>query len=103
MMEELSKWCLKWQMNINPDKTQMHFRVKRTAKTKIEFHLGEHLISVVDQYRYLGCTLLQHLSHKATGDSLVGGSGRALGKILRSSTKMKALVTRLLLSCFKPV
>ena len=108
MMEELSKWCLKWQMNINPDKTQIvHFRVKRTAKTKIEFHLGEHLISVVDQYRYLGCTLSQHLSHKATGDSLVGGSGRALGKIIAKHYQNKGLgyktFTKLYQACVVPV
>ena len=108
MMEELSKWCLKWQMNINPDKTQIvHFRVKRTAKTKIEFHLGEHLISVVDQYRYLGCTLSQHLSHKATGDSLVGGSGRALGKIIAKHYQNKGFgyktFTKLYQACVVPV
>ena len=69
----------------------MHFRVKETAKTKIEFHLGEHLISVVDQYCYLGCTLSQHLIHKATGDSLVGGSGTALGKIIAKHYQNKGL------------
>ena len=46
-----------------------------------EFTLGENVIEQIDQYRYLGCTLSEHVNYKIIGIYLSEGAGRALGKL----------------------
>ena len=108
MMDELSNWCRKWRMRVNSDKIQVvHFRGKRVQKTECKFYLGANQISVVKKYRYLGCTITEHLNLKLTGDSLAEGAGRALGKVTAKHFQNKGLgyntYTKLYNTCIIPI
>ena len=79
-------------MKINKDKTKIvHFRPSRKAATKQVFTLGENVIEQIDQYRYLGCTLSEHLNYKIIGNYLSEGAGRALGKQISKFHQNKGL------------
>ena len=65
-------------MKVNYDKTNIvHFRPKRHKITDNVFKLGNETISLVEKYRYLGCTLTEHLNFTTMGDILAEGAGRA--------------------------
>ena len=83
MLDELVVWCKTWRMKVNIEKTQIvHFRSKQTSKTETIFYLGPQALGIVNQYRYLGLILTEHMCYKATGDALAMGAGRALGKLV---------------------
>ena len=83
MLNELHTWCKRWRMTVNTEKTQIiHFRPKRSLKTKTLFHYGSSLIDIVESYQYLGITVNEHLDKQVMGDKLADGATRALGKLL---------------------
>ena len=48
MLNILDKWCRKWRMVINMEKTQIiHFRYKQKPQTSFIFYLGSQPISIV--------------------------------------------------------
>ena len=52
MLNILDKWCRKWRMVINMEKTQIiHFRYKQKPQTSFIFYLGSRPISIVTKYR----------------------------------------------------
>ena len=72
LLDKLHTWCRKWRMKINKDKTKIvHFRPSRKAATKQVFTLGENVIEQIDQYRYLGCTLSEHVNYKIIGKGYI--------------------------------
>ena len=83
MLDELVVWCKTWRMKVNIEKMQIfHFRSKQTSKTETIFYLGPQALGIVNQYRYLGLILTEHMCYKATGDALAMGAGRALRKLV---------------------
>ena len=91
LLNETEKWCYQWRMKINSEKTQIvHFRPKRTSKTKEVFRLGKVELQVVSSYRYLGCTFDEFLNEEVTANTLAEGAGRALGKVYQCFITTKA-------------
>ena len=83
MLNEVSNWCLKWGMRINPSKTQvMHIRNKQRPRTSHVFTCGEHKLSITDTYKYLGYILHEHLSNTRHVEVMTGSAvGRLAGYI----------------------
>ena len=108
LLNETEKWCYQWRMKINSEKTQIvHFRPKRTSKTKEVFRLGKVELQVVSSYRYLGCTFDEFLNEEVTANTLAEGAGRALGKVLSMFYHNKGLgfrtYSKLYESCICPI
>ena len=83
ILNELHTWCKRWRMTVNTEKPQIiHFRPKRSLKTKTLFHYGSSLIDIVERYQYLGITVNEHLDKQVMGDKLADGATCALGKLL---------------------
>ena len=108
MLNELAAWCTKWRMLINSEKSQIiHFRPKRCKKTNYKFTLDLNTLEIVDKYRYLGCTINEHLDSTATGNKQAEGAARALGKLLSKYHSNKGLgyntYKKLFDSCIAPI
>ena len=108
MLNILDKWCRKWRMVINMEKTQIiHFRYKQKPQTSFIFYLGSRPISIVTKYRYLGCTINKFWYKHTIGDALAEGASRALGKVPAKYYKNKGLgyktYTKLYESCVCPI
>ena len=83
MLDKLAEWCKKWRMIGNSDKTQvMHLRRKSDPRTTFQFKLGNDNIEIVENYRYLGLCLNEHLDFTGTVNELYGSASRALGGLI---------------------
>ena len=87
MLDFIEKWCKKWRMAINKDKTQIvHFRRANIPRTNTSFHFGDYSLDVVSFYKYLGVLFDEHLSFEKNASTLADAACRALGAI-RSKLK----------------
>ena len=90
MLDFIEKWCAKWRMAINPDKTQIvHFRHHNTTKTTISFKFGSETLKTVTHYKYLGVTLDEHIDFELNSSILADAAGRALGAIRSKLKQLK--------------
>ena len=64
-LEVLVEWCEEWGVKINVSKSGiMHVRQKRVARTDVQYVIDNEEIPMVEQYRYLGCVVDEHLELK---------------------------------------
>ena len=64
MIDIVYNWCSKWGMVLNRDKSKIiHFRKKNVEQSDFIFHYGPDVLSYCNQYKYLGCTLDEHLDY----------------------------------------
>ncbi len=83
MLDTLSKWCSKWRLNINIDKTKgIDFRMPSIVKTEYNFTCPVNNICVVDSYKYLGLMFNEHLDKNMMTKSVAKSANRALGLII---------------------
>ncbi len=83
MLEILSKWCSKWILNINTDKTKVvHFRISSIAKTDHNFICSGNNICVVDTYKYIGLMFNEHLDKNMMAKYVAKSANIALGVII---------------------
>lgn len=76
----LYKWCRKWRMCVNQDKTQVvHFRPVRTAITEYTFKFGDSVLDLVKEYKYLGVVFDEHMYFRSNADILSASACRAMG------------------------
>ena len=82
MLNFVAEWCSKWKMAINEDKTQIvHFRPTRKPRSDFVWKFNEHSLQLVDQYKYLGVILNEHMDFNITATSLSGAASRAVGML----------------------
>ena len=101
-------WCCKWRLSVNDVKSKVvHFRKKSHVRSDFEFHIGRNILHYVDQYKYLGVTLSEHLDFSITSSSLADLASRALGAV---NSKFKVLknmgfssYSKLFDSCVSPI
>ena len=83
MLDYLSKWCIKNQMEVNINKTKIvHFRKTNCERTVFNFHLGNRSIEVCETYEYLGIILNEHLDYTETANALSESAGRAFSSLI---------------------
>jgi hypothetical protein len=69
MLDVLDQWCMQWNINVNPSKSEIiHFRNKAVKETIYTFKSGDINLNVVNGYRYLGLYLNEFLDFKVTAD-----------------------------------
>ena len=66
----------------------MHIRRKGVKKTLKEFYVDGERIDVVEKYKYLGCTVNEHLECKGMIEERAMAGTRALSSWLRSCRAM---------------
>ncbi len=86
----VEKWCKKWRLKINVDKTNVvHFRGKSTKPTDYNFLFDNNVLIKVDKYKYLGIILQEHLDFNVTSSVLASAAGSALGAIISKFKSFK--------------
>ena len=90
MLDYIRKWCNKWRMGINTEKTQVvHFRRKNTPQTAFCFTFGDSLLEIVPFYKYLGVIFDENLNFDKTSSVLADAACRALGAIRSKLRNLK--------------
>jgi len=65
MLNILYKWCLKWQVKVNIEKSKIvHFRKQKRKLTEFKFYLGKNELEIVHKYKYLGEIFDENLTFK---------------------------------------
>ena len=58
----LVEWCEEWGVGINVSKCGiMHMRKKGAVRSKMSYSIGGEELPLVTNYKYLGCTVVEHL------------------------------------------
>ena len=87
MLNIVSKWCSKWRLAINREKTQIiHFRKKTEQQSNYSFMFESMSLNYVPSYKYLGFVFHEFMSFAEGKKALSDSASRALGAIL---SKMK--------------
>ena len=85
----LQEWCEQWAIKVNVKKCGvMHIRKKEIKKTLKEFYVDGERIDVVEKYKYLGCTVNEHLECKGMIEERAMAGTRALSSWLRNCRAM---------------
>ena len=83
IISTLKTWCDRWRMVVNIEKTQIvHFRNKNIKKTEYNFKCGAYDLRVVEEYKYLGIFLNEHLDFSYTSKVLAKSGSRALTALI---------------------
>ena len=63
----------------------MHVRRKGMKRTEEKFYVGGDEVKVVEEYKYLGCVVNEHLQSARIAEERAKAGARALGDWLRRS------------------
>ena len=86
LLDVLHEWCNKWEVQINPKKTQVvHFRKKRKPRSLYSFSCGPHSLTYTEKYKYLGFWLNEHLDFSQSLDNVVISAKKAVGTLIGKS------------------
>ena len=108
MLNKMHEWCHKWRLKVNISKSNIvHFRPPRAKLTQFVFQYGDKNLEIVNEYKYLGVILDQHLSFKTCSKTLADSGGRALSAVMSKFKQFKDIgfntFTRMFESCVAPV
>ena len=83
-LDTLAEWCSEWAVDINVETCGvMHVRRKGVKRTEVKFYVGGDEVKVVEEYKYLGCVVNEHLQSTKVAEERVEAGARALGDWLR--------------------
>jgi hypothetical protein len=89
MLNYVTEWCEEWQMKINMSKSKiLHYRKKGVKRSSVEFKLAGSNFDYVQDYKYLGVILDEHLEFKSHEETLAGSGSRALGAVIAKLKKL---------------
>lgn len=108
MLNTLHNWCKKWRVLINTDKSKVvHFRSGRRPRTSFQFKIGDNMLQITEQYKYLGVIFHEKKTFESNADNLAKAGGRALGALISKVHGLKdcgvSTFQKLFYSCVAPI
>jgi len=92
MLNVVHNWGKKFMIKFNEKKSNIvHYRKPHVARTSKQFLLGDCVLSIVKQYKYLGIILNEFVDFNVTADTLSGAANRALGAIISKYKQINGL------------
>ena len=84
----VENWCQNWRLEVNLTKTNiMHVRSNRKQQSNFMFLFDRRPVPYCNSYKYLGCSIDEHLDFEHTVDLLADSAGRALSSIITKMIK----------------
>ncbi len=107
-MQIVQKYCVKWRIQINQEKSQViHFRNKNVKRSNRSITIGNNELVYTDKYKYLGVLFNEHLSFEDNANQMADSASRALGALINKFQYIKNMgfetYFRLFNSCVMPV
>ncbi len=94
-LDALNKWCRKWWLSINTDKSKvMHVRNHQRPRCNEPLYCGEEELAYVETYKYLGIFFHECLSPKQTVEALTASASRSFGRIVNMFRKLQNMGIR---------
>ena len=89
MLNHVAEWCSKWCLKVNTNKSKvMHVRPKRLVRAEKDFVLGNELLNVVNDYKYLRFYFDEFMYLNKGISILSDAAGRSPGAVI---SKFKSL------------
>ena len=83
----LREWCVQWAVKVNAEMCGiMHLRKNGVKRTEEKFEMNGERIEVIEEYKYLVCTINQHMECKGMVKERANAGARALSSCLRGCT-----------------
>ena len=83
MLNHVAEWCLKWCLKVNTNKSNvMHVRPKHLIHTEKDVVLGNELLDVVNDYKYLGFSFDEFMNLNKNINISSDAAGRSLGAVI---------------------
>ncbi len=83
MLETLNKYCCKWRISVNFDKSEVvHFRKPNRVRSDTEILLGNKTLKYVNMYKYLGIIFHENLNFEINAEKLANAASRSFGSIV---------------------
>ena len=83
-LDVLAEWCTEWSVKVNVEKCGvMHMRKKGVKRSDGGFLVGGEVIKVVEEYKYLGCVVDEHMSNVRMIEERAKAGAKALSDWLR--------------------
>ena len=80
----LAEWCSDWSVEVNVDKCGiMHMRRKGVNRMEGKFYVVDEEIGLVEEYKYLGCVVDEHVECRRMLEERGKAGARALSDWLR--------------------
>ena len=83
-LDSLHSWTAAWQMKFNADKCHVMRVSHRVNNIGFDYHLGNDILTSVDEHPYLGLTFTSKLSWKTHISNITLKANRMLGFIKRN-------------------
>lgn len=88
MINALSKWCSKWEMKLNVEKSKvMHVRHPEYDISTIPIVYENIKLDYVSKYKYLGLVLNEHMDMNESVKNVALAANRALGILIAKTKK----------------
>ena len=86
-LKVLEEWCREWGVEVNVEKSGvMHMRKRGVKRTRETFLVNGEKIKAVEEYRYLGCMVNEHLNCTRMVEERAKAGAKALSEWLRRCT-----------------
>ena len=83
LLDTLSAWCRDNKLQVNENKSNIiHFRTPSVQRTSFKFSCCEKVLSVTNQYNYLGLLLTEFLDLNIMASAVAKSASRALGLVI---------------------
>ena len=85
----VNEWCKYCDLKVNVEKCKViHFRKKKTERTRCVFKIGDQIIQTTQSYKYLGVVLNEFLEDKAMISEALNKGRKALYEVIRMKRRI---------------
>ncbi len=79
-LDKVYHWSLKLKMKFNAKKSNiLHVRQSLIIRTNFNFKLGNMVLPIITQYKYLGIVITEFIDYNVVAQILADAANRALG------------------------
>ncbi len=87
-LDKVYQWSLKWKIKFNAKQSNiLHIRQCHMTRTNFSFKLGNMVLTMVVQYKYLGIVITEFIDYNVVAQILVNAANRTLGSVINKYQK----------------
>jgi hypothetical protein len=82
-LDMLNTWCAANKMTVNVNKSNIiHVRPTSVSRSVMVFKVGDYILHIVSEYRYLRLILTEHVDYYVMATHVAKSANRALGLVI---------------------
>ncbi len=91
-LDKVYQWSLKWRIKCNANKSNiLHVRQFLITRTNFNFKLGNIVLPMVTQYKYLGIVITEFIDYNVVAQILADAANTALSSLINKYEQLMVL------------